>query len=250
MYVNTKPASNMPKRALAYVLTNKNVEVGGKNYSTWIPNLGYGVHKNLMVHAAPVFVTGPDGFDTRGATGFAQYRLFTRDKVNFHDRGAVYLQLGYTSDTPAPGPIDFAGDHGGVQLGTTLTRLIRRTAVSVSGSWGKVADTSSGVDLAEGNVWNGSLAVGYLFLPRVYKSYQQTNVNLYVELLAQTTDDLSVDGNMFQASGSFIDVAPSLQFILRSTTRLEFSYRTELSGDMERWYRSQFLVRLQHNVFR
>ena len=98
------------------------------------------------------------------------------------------------------------------------------------------------LQMAQRNVANYSLSAGYLLLPVQYKSYEQTNLNLYVELLGKSNMD------QYRA-GYYVDVAPAIQFIFNSTTRLDLSYRTQLFGDMARNMDRSFLVRIEHNIF-
>ena len=52
---------------------------------------------------------------------------------------------------------------------------------------------------------NYTLLVGKLMLPKEYTSYKQTNMNLMLEVLGQVN---------LNTGYSFLDIAPSLQFIL------------------------------------
>jgi hypothetical protein len=92
------------------------------------------------------------------------------------------------------------------------------------------------------NSVNYSLSAGLLVLPVKYKSFEQTNVNLFLELLGKT----NTDG---VGRGSYVDVAPALQFVFNSTTRLDLSYRTKLAGDMPRNTFNSLLIRVEHNIF-
>ena len=92
------------------------------------------------------------------------------------------------------------------------------------------------------NALNYSLSAGYLLLPRTYKSYKQTNLNLYVELLGKSNLDQ-------YRRNYYVDVAPAVQLIFNSTTRLDLSYRTQLFGDMARNMTTAYMVKLEHNIF-
>ena len=83
---------------------------------------------------------------------------------------------------------------------------------------------------------NYSLSAGYLLLPRKYTDYKQTNVNLYTELLAQQALD---------RKAYYVDLAPAVQVIFNSNTKLNLGYRFQLGGDMQRGAEYSFLVSLE-----
>jgi hypothetical protein len=83
---------------------------------------------------------------------------------------------------------------------------------------------------------NYSLSGGYLLLPFKYTDYRQTNLNLYGELLAQQSLD---------RKGYYIDVAPAFQLIFNSTTKLNFGYRFQLNGTMQRTAESGWLISVE-----
>jgi hypothetical protein len=57
-------------------------------------------------------------------------------------------------------------------------------------------------------------------LPKEYKDYRQTNLNLMIEFLSQVNT----------GSGKYyMDIAPSVQMIFNSQSRLDIGYRKELS---------------------
>ena len=77
-------------------------------------------------------------------------------------------------------------------------------------------------------------------LPKEYKSYKQVNLNLMAEVLAQR---LNVYGKYF------IDIAPSVQFIFNSQTRIDLGYRKQLKSTMERTAPNGFMIRVEHLLF-
>ncbi|HZH95911.1 MAG TPA: hypothetical protein VEY06_08505, partial [Flavisolibacter sp.] len=86
---------------------------------------------------------------------------------------------------------------------------------------------------------NYSLSSGYLLLPFEYKDYDQTNVNLYAELLGSR--------NVFNVDDKyFVDLAPSVQFIFKSTGKLNIGYRFQLDGDIYRMSKNSFMVSYEH----
>jgi hypothetical protein len=77
-------------------------------------------------------------------------------------------------------------------------------------------------------------------LPKEYTGYNQTNVNLMLELLGQV--------NM-NTGYSFLDIAPSVQFIFLSKMRLDAAYRIPLVKDLTRTAPGGFLIRLDYYFF-
>jgi hypothetical protein len=84
-----------------------------------------------------------------------------------------------------------------------------------------------------------SLSAGYLLLPFRYRSYNQTNVNLYAELLGSR--NLGVPAETY-----FVDLAPSIQFIFSSTAKLNLGYRFQLSGNINRLANRSVMVSYEH----
>ncbi|MEI2708154.1 MAG: hypothetical protein V9E96_03945 [Chitinophagaceae bacterium] len=76
-------------------------------------------------------------------------------------------------------------------------------------------------------------------LPKEYISYNQTNVNLMVEFLAQRLNN----------GKSFVDIAPSVQFIIHSQTRIDLAYRYQLHSDMLRTAPNGFVVKFEYTLF-
>jgi hypothetical protein len=87
---------------------------------------------------------------------------------------------------------------------------------------------------------NYTFSIGKLMLPKEYKDYRQTNVNLMVEFLNQ----VNVGSGKY-----YMDIAPSVQFIFNSQSRVDIGYRKELSSTLLRTAPNGFFVRLEHNFF-
>jgi len=162
----------------------------------------------------------------RGGGFAAKYRFLSRDSHQNHFRAAVFAQAdAATGDTGAD---DFLmGVRRGGGAGLIGTWLSGRTAVSGTAGYYR-AVRRDGREGLEGNVLPFSVSVGRLLLPREYRSYDQTNLNLYFELVG-----VHADGS------TRLDLAPALQFIVRSRSKIDLSVRAPLAGDLpggtERW---------------
>ena len=49
---------------------------------------------------------------------------------------------------------------------------------------------------------------------------------------------------------SYLDIAPSVQFIFLSKMRLDAAYRIPLVKDLDRTTQGAFLIRLEYNIFK
>ncbi|GEP93959.1 hypothetical protein [Chitinophaga cymbidii] len=262
LYVNSEPASNMATNSLGIRLTNKffNMKHESGTGMRFEPEVMFGFTKRLMVHVLG-YASNNMQRDVRfeGAGVYAKYRFLSNDDVHSHFRMAAYVKgslidnpyypvMGEEHDHTAKPysneELDLEGMSSGVGGGIIATQLVHKFAVSATLGYNRfMKNMKDEIPLFfSRNVANYSLSAGYLLLPVQYKSYEQTNLNLYVELLGKSNMD------QYRA-GYYVDVAPAIQFIFNSTTRLDLSYRTQLFGDMARNTDRSFLVRIEHNIF-
>jgi len=76
--------------------------------------------------------------------------------------------------------------------------------------------------------------------PKTYTSFKQTNINLMVELLGQT---LAENGR------SYLDIVPSVQFIINSQARIDVAYKQELYSSMLRSASNGVYLKLEYTFF-
>lgn len=263
LYVNSEPASNMPANSLGLRLTNKFFPMDHAGYAGYRlqPEVMMGFSKKLMVHASGYFSNMMQRqFEFEGASVYAKYRFLSLDDVHSHFRMAAFVKGALINNPYYPvmeggghdhsgkpyynEELDLDGTTSGVSGGLIATQLLHKLALS--GTFGYDRYFKNVKDemplFFSKNAFNYSLSAGYLLLPRTYKSYKQTNVNLYVELLGKSNLDQ-------YRRNYYIDVAPAVQFIFNSTTRVDLSYRRQLWGDMARNMTTTYLVRLEHNIF-
>lgn len=261
LYVNTEPASNMPANSLGIRLTNKffNMEHSGDNGMRFEPEVMWGVNKRLMLHVIGYASNMmQSSLRAEGGSVYAKYRFLSLDQPHAHFRMAAYVK-GSVIDNPyypvmpagthAMKPynnkeLDLEGATSGVNGGIIATQLLHKLALSATLGYNRYMNNVKNNiphDFSR-NAVNYSLSAGYLVLPVKYKNFQQTNLNLYVELLGKTNTDAA-------GRGSYLDIAPAVQFIFNSTTRLDLSYRAQLAGDMTRNTFNSFLIRVEHNIF-
>jgi len=259
LYVSTEPASNMPANSLGIRVTNRffKMESEGVTGMRIEPELMWGISKKLMIHVAGLASNQMQpSIEWEGASIYAKYRFLSKDDVHSHFRMAAYVKGAVINNPFVPAmrdhnrkpytnqELDLEGGASGVAGGLIATQLLHKLALSATLGYNRFMNNTKDnrPDDMPGNAVNYSLSAGYLLLPRTYRSYEQTNLNLYVELLGKAnTDALS--------SSQYLDIAPAIQFIFNSVTRLDFSYRTQLFGDMTRNVFNTFTLRFEHNIF-
>lgn len=245
LFVYSEPASNMPAGSTGLRLTNwmmNETATGRINYHL-IPEIMWGVNKELMVHAEG-FVSNRGGqLSAEGVGLYAKYRFFSRDHVYRHFRMAAFGRLATNNGDIHQETIQTNGHNTGCQAGLVGTQLLHKLAVSATAYYEYAADNFGNHELPAGasrTAVNYILSAGRLMLPRHYTNYRQTNVNLMVEIIGQSLPD---------AGKHSLDIAPSMQFIIHSQARLDIGYRHELCSSMLRTAPNGLLVRFEYLLF-
>jgi len=242
LYVFTEPASNMPAHSVSAKLTGHfvtNDKIYNRFTQRYMPEVMFGISKKLMVHlSATIGNMHTNNFLYESVALYAKYRFLSNDDIHKHFRMAVFADA---SKTKAPfhyDEISLMGDKSGIQGGLIATQLWNKLAVSSTVAFTQVLDKSRNdkviyVPPRSYQAMNYSLSAGYLLFPKEYTDYKQMNVNFYTEVLAEQTLDIKKH---------YIDIAPALQFIFNSNTKLNIGYRFQVSGDMQRMAKTNWLV--------
>lgn len=148
--------------------------------------------------------------------------FFSIDDVHKHFRMAAFGAATYSRNELDHNEINLMqGDQSGVQAGLVATQLSNKLAFSATGSWNEVLDKKRSSKTYDGiyafRALNYSLSAGFLLFPLEYTDYDQTNVNLYAELLGSRNIN-------FASERYYVDLAPSVQFIFKSTSKLNLGY--------------------------
>lgn len=252
LYVSSEPASNMPAKSLGIRITNRffKMEQEGSTGMRFEPELMFGISKNFMIHAQ-AFASNQMQSSIRleGGSIYAKYRFLSHDDLQSHFRMAAYGRVAVIDNPFYPATVkneemDLEGGASGFAGGIVATQLVHKLAISATLGYNHFMNNLKDQYPVEmsANAVNYSLSAGYLLLPRTYRSYEQTNVNLYVEFLGKANTDAA-------GRSQYMDIAPAVQFIFNSATRLDFSYRTQIFGDMSRNVFNTFTVRFEHNIF-
>lgn len=243
LYVNTEPASNMATRSLGIRVEDQGYSSNGlKDRNTL--ELMYGASKNLMLHTslyASNYYQASRRFE--GYSFYGKYRFLSVDSVQRHFRGAVFAKWASINNPLVNQEISLEGDNSGWQSGLVFTQLLHKLAISGSASYLRAVDNRGGYVVPVGNSRDAvgyTLSAGYLLFPKSYANYQQTNLNLYVELLGKNNPGYGQ---------SYLDVAPAVQLIFNSVFRVDVGYRAPLYNQMTRNSKNMYLIRLEYNLF-
>ena len=245
LFVFSEPASNMPAHSISVKLTDHFVtsnRIYNKFAHRIMPQVQFGFSKKLMVHLSGTIANmhTPD-FRYESLNLYAKYRFLSNDEVHRHFRMAVFADASVTKAPFHYDEISLMGDKSGVEAGIIATQLWNKFALSGTVSHVQVLDNSRHketiyIPTRIYKAMNYSLSAGYLLFPREYTDYKQTNINLYAELLAEQSLDISK---------YCIDLAPAVQIIFNSNTKLNLGGRFQLSGNMLRMSRTNWQISLE-----
>lgn len=216
----------------------------GRVMQRHIPEVMFGLNKKWMLDASVGFSDMyKDQLIWEAARVYSKYRFLSLDEVHKHFRMAAFGAATYSRKPLPYNELNMMGDQSGVQVGVIATQLWNKLAISATGGYMEVLDNekrkSLHSDYYARRALNYTLSAGYLLFPLEYANYDQTNVNLYAELLGSR--NLNFDQEKY-----FVDLAPSIQFVFKSTGKLNLGYRFELDSDIRRQSRRQFLVSYEH----
>lgn len=246
LYSQTEPASNRAAGSMGFRVDNSIMDetyTSKTNYHL-IPEIMLGVSKKVTVSGGAFFSNRNNVFKGEGGSVYAKYRFVSNDAMQKHFRMACFGRISYNNSDIHQEEISMYGHNSGAEFGIVATQLLRKVALSSSVSFLKATDNGDNNKFLYGpdksKAVNYTFSVGKLMLPKAYKDYRQTNVNLMLEALGQVNT----------GSGKyFVDIAPSVQFIFNSQGRLDIGYRKALSTTLLRTAPNGFFVRLEYNLF-
>lgn len=245
LFVVTEPASNMPTGSIgvrvAQALMKEKFETG-YNYHL-MPEIMWGANKNLMLHAAAFLSNRNKNLATEGGSVYAKYRFLSKDDVHQHFRMAAFGRASVNNSEIHQEEINTMGHNSGFETGIVATQLLNKVAISASSSFEKAMNNSQAYKFPvsqSNSATNYTLSFGRLMYPNKYKNFKQTNINLMMEFLGQT---LNTNGK------SFLDVVPSLQFIINSQARVDVAYVKEIYSNMLRTATNGLYLKLEYSFF-
>lgn len=246
LYPFTEPASNMPAKSVSFKL---GAMYGKGPHSSRIlqrytPEVMFGLSKKWMVHASASFSDmHENNFYYESARIYAKYRFLSKDDVHKHFRMAAFGSAIYSRNHLDHNEINMYGDQSAAQAGIIATQLWNKLAVSGTASLIEVFDKKrNDKTLPQQYAFealNYSLSAGYLVLPRNYTDYDQTNLNIYAELLGGRNLD-------WKYEKYYLDLAPSVQLIFKSTSKLNVGYRFQLKSDIYRLMKNSWMISYEY----
>ena len=255
LYINSEPASLIPKGTKVVRLSYSNIIIDESNALGDVanaflmtPSLAYGLSKKIMISTSFQFANRPyeqglvSNFGFNGFKFYSKQRIYTTDKQKNHTRLSSFLKYSFHKDNFMKGNIDLDLQNKGFELGLIGTQLIKKLAISITSAYIRANDINDDSNnLINLSTFKNSLSAGYLLLPRKYKSYKQTNFNLYLEYLTNTimNKTFPVRYNRFSST-----LAPGLQFVILSRSRLDFSYKIR-KGDTE----NEFFIKFTYIIY-
>ncbi|MEO6693570.1 MAG: hypothetical protein ABIY50_11615 [Ignavibacteria bacterium] len=254
LYIVSHPAANLSKNRIEF--RNNVVSYDNFKYFHNSFELNYGLLGNLTLYNS-VFYSLDNGYKFIGNyEGTVRYRLHDIDKKNYHLRfaaqsgilipvnskpivsNAVEYELhpghkvkffNFINDITVPS-VDFhTTDNYTIKNDLIVTNLIKR--FSITGEMGFNVNVPKN-DFKFGNYFDGSLAMGYLLLPKKYNNYNDINVNLYSESKAFYFLKNKFLGNEITNSGGFrLDTYIGIQAIFFSSLMAELSYKIPIHSN-------------------
>lgn len=248
LYIVTHPAANLSKNRIEFrnnIMSYDNFKYYHNSFA-----LNYGLLGNLTIYN-DVYYTLEKGYQFFGNYEFAaRYRFLDIDKRNYHLRFALQsgvlvpvnstpivsdeieyeLHPGHTvkfynfaNDITVPS-VDFhTTDNYTIRNDFIVTNLINKFAIT--GEMGYNINIPKS-DFKFGNYFDWSLSMGYLAFPSQYKSYDDININLYLENKAYYFGKNKFLGSEIANSGGFrLDSYLGIQSIFFSSLMLELSYK-------------------------
>lgn len=245
LFVFSEPASNMPANSVGLRASNwlMNEEASSALNYHFIPELMWGVNKRLMLHAEGFFSNRNRRFVAEGAGVYGKYRFYSHDEVHRHFRAAAFARLSINNADIHQEEIEINGHNSGYELGLIGTQLLHKTALSLSASFEQATDNSRGNEFPQAQsrqALNYVVSAGHLLYPKKYTGYGQTNINAMVELIGQYQPE---------QGRAFVDIAPAIQIIINSQTRVDLAYKHQLAGNMLRTAPNGLMIRVEHLLF-
>jgi len=247
LYVLNDPASNVPAKSLNLKYAGKYVNEsfnGHKHLGTrQMLEAGMGLNKSLMIRPSLTFSNMykvyPDrqlNFESVGL--YAKWRWLSVDDIHKHFRAAFFLKGIYSKNNLLFDELTGEGDQSAFQAGLIFTQLVNKLAVSSTFTWQEVLDGERWLKYGGPRnfgyrSFNYALSTGYLILPRKYSNYRQTNFNAYIEIIGSRGLD-----RQYQ----FLDLAPAVQLIINSSSKLNLGYRFQLAGNAFRMAQTGFNI--------
>lgn len=246
LFSMTEPASNIASRSISLRVDNLVMDEIGTSKINYhlIPEIAVGLSQKLMIRASTFFSNRSEQFKNEGGSLYAKYRFLSKDAMQRHFRMAIFGTVSYNNSDIHQEEISMNGHNTGFEVGMVATQLLQKVALSSTVSIAKASDNGRNnkfiYGLDKSRAVNYSFSVGKLMLPKAYRDYRQTNINLMAEVMSQVNT----------GSGKYyIDMASIVQVVVNSQSKIDIGYRKELSSTLLRTAPNGFFIRIEHNLF-
>lgn len=252
LYVLNEPASNVPAKSLNVKYGGKFVRESNDEHQHWgtrhMLESSIGLSKSFMIRPSATFSNMykiyPDrqlNFESMGL--YAKWRWLSIDDIHKHFRAAFFVKGIYSTNDLLYDELTGEGDQSAIQAGLIFTQLVNKLAVSSTLAWNEVMDGERWLKYAGPRnfgyrSFNYAFSAGYLVYPQKYSSYGQTNFNVYLEVIGS---------NGIDRQYNFLDLAPAVQFIFNSSSKLNLGYRFQLAGKAFRMAETGFNVSFEQS---
>lgn len=244
LFLLTYPASNVPKNTMIVRGMNSFFQRTDDKFISYhlMPEVEYGLSKKVMIVANGFISNQENKVNFEGVSFLAQYRFYANDEAKKHFRMALWSRIAINNAQIYQEEIELNGHNTGIRLGLTGTQLLHKTALSSTISYQKAVNNFANKfpQNYSTDAVDYTLSLGQLLLPKTYNDFNQTNVNLMVEMLGQTH---------VKNKKSFLDIAPVIQFIFKSKARLEIAYRQQLYSTIYRAHPNGIIINFQYTIF-
>ncbi len=248
LFVVTEPASNVPAGSVGFKLGQSLMDEKYKESNNYhiMPEIIWGINKSLMIRAAGFISNRTNNnkdLKTEGGSLYAKFRVLSIDDLHSHFRLSVFGRFSFNNSDIHQEEIETMGHNSGFEAGLVATKLIKKVAISTTVSLEKALDNEpdNPFPANQSNMaFNYTLSFGKLMYPKHFSDFKQTNINLMLELEGQTLNE---------NQKSFLDVVPSVQFIVNSQARIDLAYKQQLYSSMVRSAPNGFYLNLQYTFF-
>jgi hypothetical protein len=253
LFINTEPASNMPRYSYGFRLSSESFDKGSVLYTRTDFAAMYEFTADFMAH---VLVHASNYYGNYGYNNFelyGQYRLYIDDGFKSHFRISAYTEgaVGPPRNTYAEIMLD--GGSSGLNSGLIFTLLQNKFALSSTlGVITLVPEVNAapGITFQKVTNYDYSLSAGYLLYPAQYRSYKDLNLNLYVELLGKyITYNKAEAGVVTGKHGTVLDLAVGPQIIINSISRFDLAIRSRLISGVEGFPKPSILLRYEQMFY-
>lgn len=247
LFTYTEPASNMPARTLSLRMTSTfmSERPSAVVNTHFTPEIMIGYSKRWMCHIDAFISNRAGEWESEGGSIYIKRRFYSVDNVHSHFRMAAIGRFSFNNSSIHQEAVDLNGHNSGIEFGLIATQLLHKVALSASTSYINGTENVGEKFYTKEKILNRravgfTFSVGKLFLPKSYISYNQLNLNGMVEILGQTN---------LKSGHTFLDVAPVIQFVIKSRMRLDLGYRMPISNQLSRTAPGGGLIRFEYNFF-